>query len=602
MAATQPPERREPPERRVWADALGFASLSRVRLDTLLQELLDRVGDVLTSQERLRALLDAVVDLSTDLDLDRVLNRITIAACELAEARYGALGVVGEGGKLAQFITHGIDDEERSRIGPPPRGHGVLGVLIAEPHPIRLARIGEHPRSYGFPANHPPMDSFLGVPIKVHDRVYGNLYLSEKIDADEFTEQDELIVVALAAAAGVAIDNARLYEITDRRRQWLQATTEISHVLLGRVDREEALQLIARKTREVSGCDVAAVLLEDDTGDLVVEVVEGMDLPSAAGLRMPIREGGILSGVLRNGYPVVVDDLAKEAQRGATDLPGEIVDDLAYTVLVPLSTPTGGGGVLMVSRRRDAAQPEGFSDVELIATFANHTALALERVRAQRDRELVAVLEDRDRIARDLHDLVIQKLFATGLQLQGLSRLANKPEVQERITALTDDLDGTIRDIRSTIFELQHPPGRSDLRADIRGIARESAQSLGFAPLVDLRGPIESAVASEVRPHLLAVLREALSNAARHAKATAVRVRVTVGAHSGELVVTVSDDGVGTGEITRESGLRNLRDRAVGLGGGLKLRPNVPTGTVLEWAVPIRHPSSDEAESDSAAQ
>jgi signal transduction histidine kinase len=578
-----------PPERRDWDDALGFTSLSRVRLDTLLQELLDRVGEVTATQERLRALLDAVVDLSTDLDLDRVLSRITVAACELAGARYGAVGVMGQGDMLAQFITHGISGEDRARIGPPPRGHGVLGLLIAEPQPIRLPHIGDHPQSYGFPTNHPPMDSFLGVPIRVHDRVYGNLYLSEKIGADEFTEQDEQIVVALAAAAGVAIDNARLYEVTDRRRQWLQATTEISNVLLGRVDRDEALQLIARKTREVSGCDVAAVLLEDDSGGLVVEVVDGDDMDDALGVRMPIREDGLLSGVLRHGYPIVVDDLAEEAKSGNTDLPTEVVDDLAHTLLVPLSAPDGGAGVLLVALARDTQRPEGFFDVELIATFANQTALALERVRAQEDRALVAVLEDRDRIARDLHDLVIQRLFATGLQLQSMSRLAKRPEVQERITALTDDLDTTIRDIRATIFELQHRPDRNDLRADIRGLAREYISSFGFAPRVDLRGPVDSAIPAEMRPQLLAVIREALSNASRHAQATAVLVSVTVVGR--ELLVAVSDNGVGIGEVTRESGLRNIRERAQKLGGLLELRSNDPQGTVIDWRVPLAEPS-----------
>jgi signal transduction histidine kinase len=575
-----------PPERRDWDDALGFSSLSRVRLDTLLHELLDRVGDVLTGQDRLRSLLDAVVDLSTDLDLQRVLRRITVAACELAGARYAALGVLGESDKLAEFITHGISDEERARIGPPPRGHGVLGLLIAEPHPIRLPHISDHPGSYGFPPNHPPMDSFLGVPIRVHDRIYGNLYLSEKIGADEFTEQDEQVVVALAAAAGVAIDNARLYELTDRRRQWLQATMEISHVLLGQVEREEALQLIARKTREVSGCDVAVVLVEDDDpGELVVEVIEGVDADSAISSRMPIREDGLLSGVLRNGYPIVVDDLAKEAQGGATDLASEIVDDLGYTVLVPLSTPTGGRGVLLVSRRRDTLMPEGFFDVELIATFANQAALALERVRAQQDRELVAVLEDRDRIARDLHDLVIQRLFATGLQLQGMSRLAKRPEIQERISAVTDDLDATIRDIRATIFQLQHRSDRNDLRADIRGLANEYASSFGFTPRVDLRGPINSAVPARLRPQLIAVVRETLSNAGRHAKASSVKVDINV--LNGQADVVVSDDGVGTGRITRESGLRNIRERAEEFGGSLILRANQPSGTIVEWSVPI---------------
>ena len=575
-----------PPERRDWDDALGFTSLSRVRLDTLLHELLDRVGDVLISQERLRSLLDAVVDLSTDLDLERVLRRITVAACDLAGARYGALGVLGDGDRLAEFITHGINDVERGRIGPPPSGHGVLGLLIAEPLPIRLPHIGDHPGSYGFPPNHPPMDSFLGVPIRVHDRVYGNLYLSEKIGADEFTAQDEQVVVALAAAAGVAIDNARLYELTDRRRQWLQATMEISHVLLGQVDRQEALQLIARKTREVSACDVAVVLLEDEeSGDLVVEVVEGVETETAVGSRMPVRPDGLLSGVLQSGYPVVVDDLAKEAQSGATDLSSEIVDDLAYTVLVPLNSPNGARGVLMVARQRDTRKPEGFSDVELIATFANQTALALERVQSQQDREFLAVLEDRDRIARDLHDLVIQRLFATGLQLQGMSRLAKSPSLQERITHVTDDLDATIREIRAAIFQLQHNSEKSDLRADIRSIASEYAPMFGFAPKVDVRGPINSAVSSRIRSQLLAVVRESLSNAARHAKSSSVHLDISV--REGRAVVVVADNGVGTGEITRESGLRNIRERAEDLGGSLVLRGNDPSGTVVEWSVPL---------------
>src|SRR5262245_2366776 len=261
-------EEDRPPERHELDDALGFTSLARVRLDTLLQELHGRVGDVLASQDRLRSLLDAVVDLGTDLDLPRVLQRITDAACALANARYGALGVLGPDGEvLAEFITHGVSDEERARIGPLPHGHGVLGVLIKDPQPIRLGHIHDHPQSYGFPDHHPPMESFLGVPVRVHDHVYGNLYLPEKVGAAGFTDQDQQSSGALAAAAGLAIDNARLHELTDRRRQWLQATAEISQVLLSELDRGDALRLIARKVREVSGCDVAAVLLADESDE-----------------------------------------------------------------------------------------------------------------------------------------------------------------------------------------------------------------------------------------------------------------------------------------------------------------------------------------------
>ena len=578
----------EPPERHELDDALGFTSLARVRLDTLLEELHGRVGDVLAGQDRLRSLLDAVVDLGTDLDLPRVLQRITDAACSLANARYGALGVLGPDGEvLAEFITHGVTDEERAAIGPPPSGHGVLGVLIKEPQPIRLPHIGDHPQSYGFPANHPPMESFLGDPVRVHDHVYGNLYLTEKVGADEFTELDEQIMVALAAAAGVAIDNARLYELTDRRRQWLQATQEITQVLLGEVDRTEALRLIARKAREVSGCDVAALLLADGRQDampsLILEVVEGIDATEIEGERI-LLEPGLLAETLADDSPVIVDDLAAEVGRGRSRMPAELAADLAYAVLVPLSSPTGSG-VLLAAQRRDATQLVTGFDVELISTFANQTALALERVRAQQDRALVAVLEDRDRIARDLHDLVIQRLFASGLQVQGALELIGRPDVRQTLTKVTDDLDSTIRDIRATIFELQHRADRSDLRADIRGLAKEYTATFGFAPIVDLLGPVDSAVPTELRPEVLAVVREALSNAARHAHATEVQVEVDV--REGILRITIGDDGIGIGETTRRSGLRNLRERAEAHDGRLEVRPNEPHGTILQWMVPL---------------
>jgi signal transduction histidine kinase len=577
-----------PPERHELDEALGFTSLARVRLDTLLEELHGRVGDVLASQDRLRSLLDAVVDLGTDLDLPRVLQRITDAACSLANARYGALGVLGPDGEvLAEFITHGVSDEERARIGPPPSGHGVLGVLIKEPQPIRLPHIGDHPQSYGFPANHPPMESFLGVPVRVHDHVYGNLYLTEKVGAEEFTELDEQIMVALAAAAGVAIDNARLYELTDRRREWLQATAEITQVLLGEVDRTEALRLIARKARDVSGCDVAALLLSDGNNDgapsLILEVAEGIDAGPVEGRRIPLGEG-IMAEALANDSPVIVDDLAAEVRSGRTHLPAELGADLAYAVLVPLNSPTGRG-VLLAAQRRDTTQLVAGFDVELISTFANQTALALERVRAQQDRALVAVLEDRDRIARDLHDLVIQRLFASGLQVQGALELIGRPDVRQTLTKVSDDLDSTIRDIRATIFELQHRADRSDLRADIRGLAKEYTPTFGFAPIVDLLGPVDSAVPTELRPEVLAVEREALSNAARHAHATEVLIEVDV--RDGILRITIADDGIGIGETTRRSGLRNLRDRAEAHGGTLEVQPNEPHGTLLRWVVPL---------------
>ncbi len=266
---------RETPSDRWDEGALEFAGLSRVRLDALLQELLGRVDEIMDSQERLRALLDAVVVIGADLDLTSTLDRIITSACELVGARYGALGVVGPDGKrLSRFITHGVTAEEIAAIGPLPEGHGLLGALIDHPESLRLRDLSEHSRSFGFPANHPPMRSFLGLPVRTRDHVFGNLYLTEKADGADFTEDDERVLTALAAAAGVVIDNARLYADTERRRRWHEVTAEITQLMLGDYDPNDALRLIARRAREVSGSLVGAVLLAlDDV--LVIEAVDG---------------------------------------------------------------------------------------------------------------------------------------------------------------------------------------------------------------------------------------------------------------------------------------------------------------------------------------
>ena len=266
-------------EKRSEPPSLGLSPLSRVRLDELLQEMLDRVGEVVASRERLRALLDAVVGIGSDLDLRSTLQRIVEAACALVGARYGALGVIGPDRRLlSDFITHGIDAATHAAIGDLPHGRGVLGLLITDPHPVRMPDITRHPRSYGFPPNHPPMHSFLGVPVRIRDQVFGNLYLAEKQGADEFSDDDEEIVVALAAAAGVAIDNARLFELAQRRERWLSAAAEITSVLLGTVRRTEALRLIARRAREVADAELVLVLLYDEENTrYTIEVADGAD-------------------------------------------------------------------------------------------------------------------------------------------------------------------------------------------------------------------------------------------------------------------------------------------------------------------------------------
>jgi len=569
-----------PPDEHRDVPSLGLTPLSRVRLDQLLQEMLDRVGEVVTSRERLRALLDAVVGIGTDLELHSTLRRIIEAACGLAGARYGALGVIGPDRQLVDFVTHGIDPQTHAAIGDLPHGRGVLGLLIDDPAPVRMPDITKHPRSYGFPPHHPPMHSFLGVPLRIRDQVFGNLYLAEKQGAAEFTEDDEEIVTALAAAAGVAIENARLYELANRRERWLAATAEITGVLLGTVRRTDALTLVARRAREVAEAEMVLVLVNDDeAAQFTVEVV---DVPqgSTSGLVGAVLPAGETSfaGAITSGDPIMVESLAKAA-------PWPVPVTAGPAVISPLTVAETLHGVLVVAHRADAAGPTD-GDAPLLASFAGQAALAIERARAQEERELLVVLEDRERIARDLHDVVIQRLFATGLQLQSAMPLCSgRPEIGKRINTAVDDLDSTIRDIRRAIFELRTPMSAA-LRTELREAVDLAADGLGFRPTLQLDGPVDSAVPDQIRPDLLAVLREALSNVVRHARASQVAVRVS--ALEGELALTVTDDGIGVDPAAARGGLVNMRERAEQRGGAFSVAAGDPRGTILIWKVPLR--------------
>jgi signal transduction histidine kinase len=550
--------------------------LSRVRVDQLVQELVGRVGDMVTSRERL---LDAFVDISTDLDLHRTLERTVAAACQLAGAHYGALGVIGEDRKLSEFITQGLTPVQFKQIGDLPSGRGVLGLLIEDPRPLRLIDITEHPQSYGFPPGHPKMTSFLGVPVRVRDRVFGNLYLANKEGAEQFSDDDEQIVVALAAAAGAAIDNARLYEVAQRRHRWLAAAAEITNVLLGRVHRTAALALVARRAREVADAELVLVLLHDEeTGLLTVEVVEATEPDLGTGLsgaRLPLAETLFAEAVTTRRH-VVVEHLGKAA-------PWPVALAPRVATVVPLVTADALHGLLVVAHRvsegRDSAE-----DLAMLGTFAGQAALALERAHAQEEREMLVILEDRERIARDLHDVVIQRLFATGLQLQTAATLAGRPDVAARINASVDDLDRTIRDIRSAIFELRTPMSAT-LREELREIVEACSGLLRFRPALEVSGPVDSAASAEIRADLLAVVREALSNVVRHAHASEVRVGVR--AEAGWLFVLVSDNGVGICDDGRRGGLTNMRERAEHHGGSFEARACDPRGTVIDWSVPI---------------
>ena len=513
-------------------------------------------------------LLAAVMALSSDLDLHSVLERIVESATALTGARYGALGVLGRDEELGEFLTSGIPGREHSLIGDLPHGRGILGLLITDPRPLRLSDLTQHPASYGFPEHHPPMSSFLGVPVHIRGTVFGNLYLTEKEGGGDFTDTDEQLVVALANAAGLVIENARAYGLSERRRQWLEAAAGLTDALQPPVEWDLALQQIAATARRVGSAWATAVVSPGQDGEVRALACEPRDVERALAL---------------------VDDAVRTADGGR---PHDAVDVPLGTMIasvVPLRVRLAEAGTLVSVFDVEKERLRDVDDRELMISFADHAALALDRALAVGDRELLAVLSDRERIARDLHDTVIQRLFAVGMQLQAVS-LTGGPETGERLRASVKDVDDTIRDIRATIFELQTQGGET-LRADLQKLAREYVAPLGFSPTMRTHGPLDTVVPDTLRDQLLPVVREALSNIARHARATRTEVEVVVDHES--LRLTVIDDGVGLGDHVAESGLLNARERARLLGGDLELAPAQPHGLVLQWHVPL-DPSGDQ--------
>jgi len=555
--------------------------LPHLRLDDLLAELQLRLQAVLDTRDRAHALLEAVVAVGSHLELEVVLRRIVEAAVELVSARYGALGVIGEGGRLAEFVPVGLDESEIARIHHWPEGHGLLGELITNPRPLRLHDLATDPRSSGFPDGHPPMRSFLGVPVRIRDEVYGNLYLTEKQGGD-FDEEDEALVQALAAAAGVAIENARLYAEARRQQQWLRATAEVTQRLLSGDQRGEVLDLVTSQALGISGADLVVLALPaGDRNQLVIEHACGDGAAEALGLVLPA-EGSASGIVMASGTPLAIDDFsgdARVAQVAREHIP------LGPAVLVPLG-PGGDVRGVLTAGRHQGALPLPPAAVDMLITFAAQAGIGLELAEHRRDAQRLELFEDRDRIARDLHDLVIQRLFATGMSLQGTTAMMSDPEVMQRVEKAVDALDETIREIRSAIFSLQsrgvaeHPA----VRGRILGVVEEMTDSLGYPPGLRMAGQLDTRVPAPVAEQLLAALREALANAARHAKASRVDITVEAGT---DLVLTVRDNGVGLGGPARRSGLANLAERAAELGGTMRATAAEGGGTELEWRVPL---------------
>ena len=430
------------------------------------------------------------------------------------------------------------------------------------------------------------MRGFLGVPVLVRGEVFGNLYLTQKRDDSEFTAEDESVVSALGAAAGVAIENARLYDDSRRQQRWLRASAEVTTRLLSGTAPAEVLPALTMQALDLSGADLAVVALPDGAGQrLVIEYADGDGAEATRGLVLPV-EASLSGRVLATGKPQVVADFA--ADERAAEVARVAMSHIGPAVLFPLGGPGNVRGVFTIGRRHGAA-PFPQAAVEVAASFAAQAGVALELADRRRDAEQLRVFEDRDRIARDLHDQVIQRLYAAGMSLQGTAPMAADPAVRKRMEHVVDEMDQAIADIRTAIFSLhtrqQH--AGSGLRARIVAIAEETTPMLGFAPAVRLGGGLDDNVPAGPAEHLLTVLREALSNAARHANASHVEVSVET---DGDLVLRVTDNGKGIGPGTRRSGLANMSDRAQQLGGTLTVGPAdtaTRTGTLLEWRVPL---------------
>ncbi|MBH0054420.1 GAF domain-containing protein [Salinibacterium sp. SWN139] len=568
---------------------LQFSNAARLGLENSITEVVENTHQVSTQQgrlRRLRSLLDASRDVLEELDLERVLKRIVEAAVALVDAGYGALGVIHPDGHLERFIHVGMSSDEVHAIGHLPEGHGLLGAVIDSGAPIRLDEIAGDPRSSGFPEHHPPMDSFLAVPVRVHDSVYGNLYLTNRQDGS-FTEEDEELISSLAVAAGIAIENARRYQESKRQQRLSDALAEVTSALLS-PGTEDVLGVVAEHVMSIVPASLVAILTPSPSqgrgrGRVRVETARG----SGAGLLEHAAfssEESIAARAIAAGTVIVTEE-----GNDRSLLDGRV--QLGPTIAAPLFVSSNPIGALCVVR---VPGDPTFTPAEVasVSEFADRAGIAIALAWARRDEQKLRVIEDRSRIARDLHDRVIQRLFATGLGLQALAE--EDPLHAVAIDGHTAEIDVAIADIRSAVFTLTTRAASVGplLRHRLLDVIAELSPLLASSPRMTFSGAIDAVATGTLADDIVAVVTECLANVARHANAKNLEVDIT--ATDTDITVTVEDDGKGIGPTnTRSSGTANLAKRAEMRGGVFTLEPGASHGTRARWCIPL-DPGTDQ--------
>ena len=558
-----------------------FARLGRPEL---VNDIRHQIDELSAARDQTEQLLHVVLGITSDLELGATLDRIVDAAMDLTGARYGALAVRAGDGRLVSFVHHGMDDRTVASIGDLPVGKGLLSIPLDDTPALRLTELGEHPAAAGFPAHHPPMHGFLGVPITIRGNVFGSLYLTHAEPGRTFSESDEVSARVLASAAAAAVDNAQLFQRIKTSAEWMQASREITTALLSNAETlTEPMQLIARRACELTGAEQAIVLVpvpsDSATGKvttLVVSTAVGIHADDVLGQRIPV-DRSTSGGVYRSGKPLITESFRHPIQ-SFTDV-GQ-----RPAIIMPLSADEAVLGVIIVARPADGP-PFDSSYLELVSDFASHAAIALAlAIGRRRERELT-ILADRERIAHDLHDHVIQRLFAAGLDLQGSIARSQSQELNARLARTIDDLQATIETIRSTIFELSSPlAGPTDFRQRLEKVIANLTDDRDLVTVVRFSGPL-AAVGDVVADNAEAVTAEAISNAIRHSGASRLEIAVTVAEN---FTLEITDDGTGIPPHNhRASGLANMHRRAEVLGGICDIGPGSDGGTKVHWTVPL---------------